>query len=174
MGVKKSVRVAFIFVALIVVAVLAANWLRFKMARRWRPTWPNVSYTEVRGYSYNPKGEMSRHILTNDKLDDTVLNGEGTLLSQSQVERLVTAVSDYDTSMIESGSCFNPRHAFIFYGADSKPVAWVEVCFECTSFTCDPSPSGPCDIPALAAICYELKLPNNPGPDYTWPSKRKR
>jgi|ERR1700733_10170423 len=136
--------------------------------RTHRRSWPSVPYTEVRAYAYKSAETSVRSILQGEELTTKVLNPDGIALSQSQADRLVRAVSDYHPSSINEALCFNPRHVFIFYDATHKPVAQVQVCFECHNSECIPFIGEPSDIRAMADICYELKVPNNPGPNYTY------
>jgi hypothetical protein len=56
--------------------------------------------------------------------------------------------------------CFNPRHAFVFYDAAMKPVAWVELCFQCHNAEAEPQQKEQVyDVAALEKLARELKLP---------------
>jgi len=128
-------------------------------------SWPGRSYVEVRGYAYNSasgpaaKNNQSPDIIRKGKLSSTVINKDGALLSSAQVERLIQAITGAHAKH-SSSRCFKPHHAFVFYDAAGKPVAWVEVCFECQNLEMSPhDPSGSSeDMDALYDLCEELKL----------------
>jgi len=87
-----------------------------------------------------------------DDLDDK----DGVLLSVDQARRLIAAVSaklnPYDVL-----ACWYPRHAFVFYDPLGKPVAEVNICFEC--MVVEGGPSDAPDIGALAELVSDLGLP---------------
>jgi hypothetical protein len=125
-------------------------------------SWPGVAYTEVRGYAYNPKiGESIWH---DGKLSSSVINKSGTLLTDGQAERLVRAITKKPRRAFDLANCFDPHHAFVFYGAHQKAVAWVEVCFHCNNIKAQPISPGERwpDMKALLTLSTQLKLPNTP------------
>ena len=130
--------------------------------------WPEVSYTEVRGYAFNTKGGPAT-IIENDKLNASVVNPEGALLTVDQTKRLIAALTEKHPDHPRA-RCFNPRHAFVFYDGKKHAVAVVDVCFECLE--ANASPRGtifPYDFPAIADLCAELKLKDAPDKDFrTW------
>jgi hypothetical protein len=122
--------------------------------------WPGKPYGEVRAYAYNAEGDIDRPILKNGRLDHSVVNKRGIGLAPQQISRLVAAATGgrpLPRSMI---ACFNPRHAFVFYDASKKPVASVELCFECHNAAAEPQrPYQVFDVAALEKLARELKLP---------------
>jgi hypothetical protein len=134
-------------------------------------SWPGRSYVEVRGYTYNSKSGLaakdsnspSQDIIRKGKLSSTVTNKAGALLSPAQVERLIQAITGEHAKHF-SARCFKPHHAFVFYDTAGKPVAWVEVCFECQNLEMSPHDPGHSyeDMDALYDLCEELKLPLSP------------
>jgi hypothetical protein len=124
------------------------------------PPWPGVSYVEVRAYAYNSEGDLDHPILKNGRLDPSVVNKRGVILTQQQVSRLVAAVTDKHPLSESMTACFDPRHGFVFYDAAKKPVAWVELCFECHNADAEPRQKGQVyDVAALERLARELKLP---------------
>ncbi len=122
--------------------------------------WPGAAYAEVRGYAYNKRGFPDLPILQHGRLSRTVLNKSGVVLTAAQTQRLIAAVTG-DRLLPESmAMCFDPRHAFVFYDAAKKPVAWVELCFECAGALAEPHVKDQVyDVAALETLATELKLP---------------
>jgi len=92
-------------------------------------------------------------------LPEGVINKDGALLNSQQVKRLLKAEARRFKSRAVAG-CYDPHNAFVFYDAEKKPVAFLEICFDCIGSRafpedaqCDP------DFYALAVLCSELKLP---------------
>jgi len=135
--------------------------------------WPGVPYAEVRAYAYNPENgprvkDRSGHVLMYEtiwhdgKLATSVINKSGTLLSATQIARLVQAITKKPSETSILTNCFDPHHAFVFYDAHRKAVAWVEVCFHCGNIQAHPSSPGELhpDMKALLKLSKQLKLPN--------------
>ena len=116
---------------------------------------------EVCAYAYNPRvGETDPSILRDGKLSSTVVNKKGVVLTAEQSKRLVSSVTGKHPATEAYAACFDPHHAFVFYDAAWKPVAWVEVCFECGNAEAELSQRGQiCDVPVLEQLARELKLP---------------
>lgn len=125
-------------------------------------SWPGAAYTEVRGYAYNPDiGELIWH---EGKLARSVINKSGTLLSTAQTKRLIQAITREPPRRFGLTNCFDPHHAFVFYDAHQKAVAWVKVCFHCNNIRAQPRAPGEswADMKALLKLSKQLKLPNVP------------
>jgi hypothetical protein len=96
-----------------------------------------------------------------DHLGPSVMKKEGGLLSSAQIQRLLAAVTR-DHPEHTTARCLDPRHGFIFYDAQHKPVASIEICFECgfaRGWPQLPRHSYD-DMDALRKLCKELKLPD--------------
>jgi len=144
---------------------LVVMWLTFHGTAA--PSWPGVSFFEVRAYSYNAKGYDAPPIIKDGKLHPSVINTNGALLATNQVRHLLAAVTGDHPDHLAAG-CFKPRHAFIFYNSDKKAVAQVDVCFECLHHRVRPGGTALVfDWSALADLCMELKLPNSPNSDFS-------
>lgn len=88
-----------------------------------------------------------------------VINKDGALLNEKQVQRLLKAESRRFQKRGVAG-CYFPHNAFVFYDAKGKPVAFLEICFDCMGARAIPEDQGfDPDYPTLAVICNELKLP---------------
>jgi hypothetical protein len=129
---------------------------------RLASSWPGGAYTEVRGYAYNP--EVGESIWHDGKLASSVINKSGALLTTAQTQLLLRAITKKPPKSIDYTNCFSPHHAFVFYDAHQKAVAWVEVCFHCNNIKAEPSAPGERwpDMQALLTLSKHLKLPNTP------------
>lgn len=127
--------------------------------------WPGVPYSEVRGYASRDYYIENESIVLNGKLSSGIINKSGAPLTPNQIQRLVRAITRKPPRVIDLVQCFRPHHAFIFYDVRHKPVAWVDVCFECGNAKAHPEPFKfhyP-DMKVLLSLCRELKLSNTPG-----------
>jgi hypothetical protein len=123
-------------------------------------SWPAKSYVEVRAYAYNAGGDIAQPIVKKGRLDRSVVNKRGVVLTPEQANRLIAAVTGKRPEPEWVAACFNPRHAFVFYDTDRKPIAWVELCFECGNAEAEPYQKGQVyDVSALENLARELKLP---------------
>jgi hypothetical protein len=122
--------------------------------------WPGVAYVEVQAFAYNRRGFPDLPIVKNGRLSRTILKKQGVTLSSEQVKALLAAVTGERQRPETQIMCFDPRHAFVFFDTAKKPVAWVELCFECWGARAEPHPKGQVyDIDALAKLASDLKLP---------------
>lgn len=125
--------------------------------------WPGVAYSEVRGYTYNAfVRNRIVHLVENGKLAPTVVNKPGVRLTSSQTQRLVREVSNSRSGRVDLITCLSPGHGFVFYDAQGKLVAWVEIDLRCRHVFTSPPASGIHDFIALRRLCEELKLPDLP------------
>jgi hypothetical protein len=114
--------------------------------------------------------DRSGHVLTYEtiwhdvKLAASAVNKSGTLLSAKQTERLIRAITKKPPETLILTNCFDPHHAFVFYDANRKAVAWVQVCFHCGNIQAHPTAPGEShpDIKGLLKLSKQLKLPNLP------------
>ena len=122
-------------------------------------SWPHASYVQVRVYTYNREGRFARPHSGKRSAGFFVVNKRGVVLTAQQSARLIAAVTG-KRPMHFSMMCFNPRHAFVFYDAAMKPVAWVELCFQCHSAKAAPQQKDQVyDVAALEQLAIEFKLP---------------
>jgi hypothetical protein len=123
--------------------------------------WPSVEFSEVRAFAWDPAKERKEVILIQPDMSLTadVINPRGALLSARQVQRLLGAEARRFEDRPVAG-CYTPHNAFVFYDARHKPVAYLEICFDCGGHRTLPVDQG-CDpdFSELAKICAELKLP---------------
>lgn len=124
--------------------------------------WPPVKYIEVRAYYYNHIGQPDFPITQRGKLNPTVQNKGGALLSKKQVARLLSTLNTKRYSSLIPG-CYTPRHGFVFYDAAGKIVASYEICLECKLQSSIPEGVAPrTDFQDIADLVVELKLSLGP------------
>ena len=142
------------------------------------PTWFHMPFDHARAYLYNLDDEEgasldhSIRIIWHGELNPTVVYREGVTLTAEQVDQLRDAVTHGTNET--AAMCFNPRHAFVFYDGDDQPVAWLEVCFECSDYFSSPVIEDPPNYGRIRALCVELGLPVfDDSNDYlTWKAAR--
>lgn len=124
--------------------------------------WPDVPYTEVRAFAWEPdKTPYTEKLIRPDmSFAPGLIHPQGTLLNAEQIKVLLAAQARRNPTGGFIGSlCYEPHNAFVFY-SDHKPVAWLEMCFDCMGWKMFPPDQGSEPyLPALAAIFSELKLP---------------
>lgn len=122
--------------------------------------WPNVKFTEVRAYAWPDDGKHKEEklILDDMSLKAGVINEKGAVLSAEQVQALLAAVTGVHPEFAVA-PCYIPHNAFIFFN-DKKPVAFIEICFDCKGYRFNP-PRVPkfYDLKAMAKLFIALKLP---------------
>lgn len=95
--------------------------------------WPGVEYKTVKVFLYNLDDRLfgQHQPVKQGKLDTSVIQ-PGATLTQEQLDR-VLKLSNENTNLLEIGlaSCYLPHHAFVFFDANDKPVAWISICFMC-------------------------------------------
>ncbi|CAN5885270.1 hypothetical protein BH11VER1_BH11VER1_05990 [soil metagenome] len=139
-----------------------------------RVSWPNVAYTEVRGYCYDYTAEKKSSFFIDGRMHAGVKDAAGVKLSPGQVKRLLTALTvSHDKQ--KRTACYKPHHAFVFYDAKGKPVAVFEMCFGCNKFVATPGGVPEyIDYIDLANLTQELGLPfGNGNPFYTEACRKK-
>ena len=141
---------------LIAVALLALT----RTAGAESTNWPPAAYAEVRAYLYNLEGEGAAPILKQGKLNATVWNPEGVALSNAQIATVQRSVADNHPGIPRiPASCYQPRHAFIYYDTEHKPVGFLEICFSCWRYRASPELPRGMDFETLEKVFLELKIP---------------
>ncbi|HJX27067.1 MAG TPA: hypothetical protein VJ885_04085 [Thermoanaerobaculia bacterium] len=125
-------------------------------------SWPNTPYLEVRAY-YSDFPALSD--LTYRGIPGVVKDKDGVLLTREQERRLISAVTTSGKPS-EPFGCWYPRHAFLYYDPFGKPVAEVNVCFDCRGVMGGPTDHP--DIDALARLVTDLGLPLGPDKPLEW------
>lgn len=125
--------------------------------------WPGVEYKEVRAYAWKIDRSQSKplHRLIREDMSlvEGVINKEGALLNKAQVKRLLSAQARPAKDRLQA-MCYLPHNLFVFYTGEKKPVAYLEVCFDCLKSHAYPkSVETDPDYVEIAKICAELNLP---------------
>ena len=95
-------------------------------------TWPPARFASVRAFVYDCDADKSVSFFQKDgSLHRGIINGPGALLSGTQVQRLMPALTT-ETVRKHRTACYIPHHAMVFYDAAGRPVAHSEICFTCT------------------------------------------
>ena len=120
--------------------------------------WPGVDFTEVKAYHWPVKMNTESLIDKNFKLLKGVVNPKGISLSNEQVTMLrKSAIGKHPDHPV--AACYIPHNLFVFY-KDKKPVAYLEICFDCLGYRTYPeSKSENLDVLTIAKICQQLKIP---------------
>lgn len=88
---------------------------------------PVEQFSSIIAYEMNGEGEDA--IFENGKLSK-MLTGVQKELNAEQTMQLLEFVQDEKAFGGAAASCFEPRHAFVFYN-DERPVAHLTICMEC-------------------------------------------
>ena len=121
--------------------------------------WAGVPFAEVRAYAWSADPSTAAVILPGITLNPDVINKEGAPLTAAKVARLRSAVTG-NRPPHGKALCYSPHNAFVFYNAEKRPVAYVELCFSCLRYTAEPQGTAEAfDLIALAKLFEELKLP---------------
>lgn len=97
-----------------------------------------VKFTEVYAYSFNVEGRASEYpIISNGYLEGSAKR-PGKKLSEKQVKKLLTAISDTNFFGGGTAACFEPRMGLVFVGADKKVTGHISICFECNRLESTP------------------------------------
>ena len=94
--------------------------------------WPPAKFASVRAFVYDCDADKTVSFFQKDGATHRgVINGQGALLSETQVRRLMPALTT-ETVRKHRTACYLPHHAFLFYDAAGRVVAHTEICFTCT------------------------------------------
>ena len=124
--------------------------------------WPPAPFEYVVGYCYDftqdPRG--SAITFPDGSIHKGVIKGTTVRLSGVQVTSLRALLSI--DSKTENGNvdCYDPHHAFVFYDADWKVTASIDICLFCEDYVARPKgASSLIDLQALEAFCRVIGLP---------------
>ena len=97
---------------------------------------PSKKYVKVIGYTFNKEfdGKMQYDESVIDPKTKKLVKGVDSVkykLTQAQADTLLMILNDKSTFREGEAGCFFPHHAFVFYDAANKPVAYVNICFNC-------------------------------------------
>jgi hypothetical protein len=124
--------------------------------------WPTKPFKHVVGYCYDfTKDPRGTDITFPDgSIHHGVIQATTVRLSEDQAAELgtlLTKESDFETG---GSDCYDPHHAFVFYDADWKVVASIDLCFLCEDHASRPVPvSAQIDLTELEKFCGVIGLP---------------
>jgi hypothetical protein len=131
-----------------------------------RRAFPGVEYSYVKLYLYNTLSEeevavdkkskdprfvdtrtpeeksrrVDSHIMTDGRYSRSKI-GSGVRVPDDLVASLNKLISGGTPELLEGLSkCFVPRHGFVYYDREHRPVASVSICFECEGLRVYPAP----------------------------------
>ncbi len=93
--------------------------------------WPFVSWSYAKAYTYNFFGARFDvlHRVYRDGRWNTHIRSEQ-VIGRQGAEKVASLVSATKGSF-ETSKCPFPRHAVVYFDREDKPVAGVDICFEC-------------------------------------------
>lgn len=104
--------------------------------RKFENTYPFSSseYIEVISYPNRNEWNNDLEIIKNGKIKfDQHKIIEKVKLDKLQCKELFEILYNYPCDETYNSACYEPRHAFIFYGKDNKAFAAIEMCFACSN-----------------------------------------
>ena len=124
--------------------------------------WPNVPFKHVVAYCYDFSQDTRGSAITfpDGSLHKGVIRATTVRLSEPQVQQVVGLLTKVSEEEDGESDCYEPHHAFIFYDAEWKVVALIDVCFLCEDYIARPKGvSENIDLAALEKLCRGLGLP---------------
>lgn len=124
--------------------------------------WPTKPFKHVVGYCYDytkdPRG--SDITFPDGSLSRGVIHATTVRLDADQTKELMILLSTDSKDEPDEVECYDPHHAFVFYDADWKVVASIDICFFCAEFSSRPTRApAQIDLGALEEFCGEIGLP---------------
>ena len=125
--------------------------------------WPGVSYAQVRAFCYDYTQETSPSFFVNGRMHKGVMDPKGVTLNAMQTRRLMKLITTSQPKGPRT-PCYAPHHAYVFYDAKGKVVAWFEMCFGCNQQRSHPGGTPEyVDRAGLWQLTAELGLPVGSG-----------
>ncbi|MCW3084092.1 MAG: OmpA/MotB domain protein [Bacteroidetes bacterium] len=133
---------------------------------------PSKKYVKVIGYTFNKEfdGKMEYDESVIDPKTKKLIKNVDSVkykLSPAQADTLLMILNDKSTFREGESGCFFPHHAFVFYDAANKPVAYVNICFNCQQIYSAPQYStanfgglSEKGDEALFLFCHNLGMPS--------------
>ena len=121
-------------------------------------SWPGTTFTEVKAFHW-PLKISKRSLISNEfELVPGAINKAGVKLNKDQVKILQRSVVNKFPPH-PAAACYSPHNVFVFYNG-KKPVAFIEICFDCLGYRSFPkAPADNFDLLSIAKICQQLKIP---------------
>jgi hypothetical protein len=136
--------------------------ITFSSVFAFSKNWPDVPYTHVVAYCYDFTQDKRGTSITfpDGSLHAGIINATTLRLSEEQTKGLVNIInkdSKYQRGEVE---CYDPHHASVFYDANWKVVAYIEICFLCEDYIFKPAGASKfIDLEALEKFCKQIGLP---------------
>jgi hypothetical protein len=142
--------------------LITAFLLGIAHAEPAKEQWPEKPFKYVVAYCYNPFYDTRGTDITFDdgSIHEGVIRSTTVRLDPDQTTALRKILST-DTEAEHGGLlCYDPHHAFVFYDAEWKVTASIDICFLCSDHKSRPEgASDKVDLEALKAICIKIGLP---------------
>lgn len=142
--------------------LLTALLLGIAHAEPAKKLWPEKPFEHVVAYCYNPFYDTRGTAITFDdgSIHEGVIRSTTVRLDPAQTSTLRKMLST-DTDAEHGGLlCYDPHHAFVFYDAEWKVAASIDICFLCSDYRSRPEgTSDKVDIEALKEFCAKIGLP---------------
>lgn len=131
-------------------------------------SWPPVPYKTVRAFVYDCEAEHENMTFINKggRMHEGAINAPGVLLTPAQVKK-VLHIANTPAVRDRYKPCYVPHHAIVFYDAADRPVANLEICFNCRRHIATPKGTPVIiDYAALWSLMHELGVPAQSGEGY--------
>ena len=141
---------------------LLSLFLTIAHAAEQPKAWPNVPFKHVVAYCYDFSQDTRGSDITfpDGSLHKGVIRATTVRLTEPQVQQVVGLLTKVSEEEDGEADCYEPHHAFVFYDADWKVVASIDVCFLCEDYIARPKGvSENIDLAALEKFCRGLGLP---------------
>ena len=94
--------------------------------------WPYADAVEVRAFQFDVSDDQPGSLIWRGELTENRTPPLGAPLSKPQIEKLRSIILHGGESKKPS-LCYVPHHGFVFYDADSAPLGYIELSFQCFS-----------------------------------------
>ncbi len=102
-------------------------------------SWPGVEFSHARAYSINSKYPGSlKNLLHEGVFFFPRIDSTSAILTDDQVQLALRFANGQIGTPEEGAACYMPRHAIIFFDSADKPVAGINICFECNRIVLSP------------------------------------
>jgi hypothetical protein len=142
--------------------LIAFLFIAIAQANEPSKQWPPALFEHCVAYCYDFSQDARGSAITfpDGSLHKGVIKATTVRLSEVQVTKLRALLSTDSKTEHGDVDCYDPHHAFVFYDADWKVTASIDVCFLCDDYVARPKgASSLVDIQALEAFCREVGLP---------------
>lgn len=124
--------------------------------------WPPKPFVHVVAYCYDFSADTrgSSIVFPDGSLHRGIIRATTVRLVPTQVVSLQTLLSTDSNEGLGEVECYDPHHGFVFYDADWKVVASIDVCFMCENYVARPEGvTENMGLRALWKFCREVGLP---------------